>query len=217
MPDSKSLIVPKPGDSSRLSSLFLISTEGDSRQLTTPPNQELDRSPAVAPDGHVIAFTRSRVGDFVLEIFSPEPGGRLVDIRPPEGFVGTSSWSADSRDLVFSSGYNPENSVLWRVPASGGARPVRLPFVEEGASYPAVAPRGDRLAFTRVLRETNIWALDVDRLGVAEGPASRVFDSSKSGFVRNSRRTAVAWRSSPTDLGPTRSRVCQADGTRAYS
>ena len=214
MPDSKGLILVKQVGLSALSSLVLVSPEGDSLRLTAPPNQELDRSPAVAPDGHALAFTRSRLGDFVLEISAEEPGAPLIDIRPPEGFGGTSSWSADSRELVFSSGYNPENSVLWRVPASEGARPVRLPFVEEGASYPAVAPRGNRLAFTRLLREINIWALDVDRLGVAERPASRVFDSSKSEicpqFSPGGRRVAFESNRSGTD----EIWVCQADGTQ---
>ena len=137
-----------------------------------------------------------------------------IDIRPPEGFVGTSSWSADSRELVFSSGYNPENSVLWRVPASGGARPVRLPFVEEGASDPAVAPRGDRLAFTRLLREINIWALDVDRRGVAQRARPRgCLTRPRARFVRNSRGTdsRVAFESNRS--GTDEIWVCQADGT----
>jgi Tol biopolymer transport system component len=97
------------------------------------------------------------------------------------------AWTADSRDIIFAYGNvgvtsgRPTDGSLWRVPASAAAKPYRLPFALGGGT-PAIARRGDRLAFTGSVGEVDIWSLRLDENGRAEGPAVKAFDSSKSEF-----------------------------------
>src|SRR5262249_31965616 len=51
---------------------------------------------------------------------------------------------------------------LYRVPLAGG-EPETLPWSGAAASSPAVSPTRRRLAFMRVVRNTNIWQASLDR------------------------------------------------------
>ena len=70
------------------------------------------------------------------------PGG-LVRLAPiPQGTFYTPQWSADSSTLYFVGA----GGALQSVPARGGEVTVLVP---DGATLPAIAPAGDRIAFVR--------------------------------------------------------------------
>jgi tricorn protease len=67
-------------------------------------------------------------------------------------------------------------SPLYRI-RPGRGEPRVLPGIGPGAGMPAVAPRGSRMAFVRILRDTNIWQIPLD--GVERGaPAIQKLASS---------------------------------------
>src|SRR5215813_9001905 len=61
------------------------------------------------------------------------------------------------------------------------AAPYRLAFALGGGT-PAIARRGDRMAFARSAGEIDIWSLPLDKHGRAAGPSVKAFDSSRSEF-----------------------------------
>jgi Bacterial Ig-like domain len=78
---------------------------------------------------------------------SPTPksnsfGQQLTTAYPPSGTTYPVVWSADSSTVYFVGA----GGVLESVPAKGGATKT---LVADGASLPAIAPAGDRLAYVR--------------------------------------------------------------------
>jgi Tol biopolymer transport system component len=105
---------------------------------------------------------------------------------------------------------------LWRVPASGAATPHRLMFALNGGT-PAIARRGDRLAFTRSAGEIDIWSLPLDEHGGAAGPVVKAFDSSSSEFdpAFSPDGARVAFESDRS--GASEIYVCLSDGSDCAS
>src|SRR5262249_26669330 len=90
-----------------------------------------------------------------------------------EGFA----WTADGREIVFAS-----NRVgllkLWRVNASGGT-PEPMGIGDFGTSFPAIARKGDRLAFVKRIADTNIYKLSLDRSARSGGESIKVAKSTQ--------------------------------------
>jgi Tol biopolymer transport system component len=158
------------------------------RTLTIPPDAQSRPIASLAPDGHALVFPVTSGGLVIQPLsnsFEPNGPARRIPFRP--GTISGLAWSADSRDIIFAYGNvgvtsgRPTDGSLWRVPASGAAAPHRLPFALNGGT-PAIARRGDRLAFTGSVGEVDIWSLRLDEGGRADGPAVKAFDSSKSEF-----------------------------------
>jgi len=121
----------------------------------TDPRPYADGLVAWSPDGKQLAFVRS-LSQSAQELFVvPARGGtarRLTfDNTTMEGFT----WTGDGRDLVFSS-YRSGGPNLWRIAARGGT-PVRVASMAHHPVYPAIARRGNRLAFTESFQDSNIW------------------------------------------------------------
>jgi Tol biopolymer transport system component/predicted Ser/Thr protein kinase len=146
------------------------------RPLTAPPAGIVDISPAFSPDGTRLAFQRiptTAVSDVWVADARGDGARRLTfDDRSLEGPV----WTADGRSLVFSSA-RVGAGRLWRVPAEGGT-PEPIRDTGPGSTYPAIARRGDRLAFIDSLEDTNIWELPLDANGAAGGPPRRTASAS---------------------------------------
>jgi Tol biopolymer transport system component len=179
-PDGKTLaIVSRDGPENPLA-IYLFSLEtGATRQLTTSPDGSYgDRFPAWSPDGRTIAFIRSPnflVSDVHL---IPATGGepkRLTfdNLNLPGGLA----WSADGREIIYSS---PRGGLpsLWRIASSGGHL-RRLIGIGEYAYDPAVARAGDRLAYVYRRLDLNIW--------LAPGPNSNAVDKAAVRLIASSR------------------------------
>lgn len=170
-PDGKSIAFADRKPPEEPYSVILLSVETRERRRLTAPSEPGvlagDRTFAFSPDGKRLAFVRfgSRLGSpNTLYVVSLE-GGAPRPIFSENVSFGGIAWTADSRDLVFSSDVEG-SSKLWRIPASGGV-PELLPY-GENVSAPAVAPRGNRLAFERHSSDA-----DLGRLSLASqtGPA----------------------------------------------
>src|SRR5262249_34473225 len=74
------------------------------------------------------------------------------------------AWTADSREIVFSSRKSGSIIHLWRIAASGGT-PERIETVGKDVLSPAVSAQGHRLAYTQALDDMNIWRIELDANG----------------------------------------------------
>jgi len=120
-------------------------------RLTTNP--AIDYSPAWSPDGRWIAFCRGTETPGGAVWIIPAIGGaerKLVDLATaavPE--VRSISWSPDGKWLAVSDAFQNQNRSLVN---TGKAVRVTHPPEGEDDMFPAFAPQGDAVAFTR---ETN--------------------------------------------------------------
>ncbi|MCJ7502528.1 MAG: protein kinase [Acidobacteriia bacterium] len=180
-PDSKWLVLPWRGADKPDEGLFLLNVETrETRRLTTAG----DNAPAFSPDGRTLAFNRGGNPDLICFLrltkdYQPEGGPERV-APAAESYdrnFGT-AWTADGRDIVFSSG-NWASTGLWRVAASAGAKPRRLAFASDGASAPAVSRQGNRLAYVVNRTDANIWRVDLRSPGQNPGIPARLIASTR--------------------------------------
>ncbi|HKE56500.1 MAG TPA: winged helix-turn-helix domain-containing protein [Pyrinomonadaceae bacterium] len=155
---------PKP----KPSHILLFSPEtGEKRILTSPPDQYwADSTPAFSPDGQTVAFVRENTpitGDiYTVPINGGEPHRVTYDNARHtfnNGIVGGLAWTADGREIIFSSTRGGTPS-LWRIPALGGD-PERLAVGGDNSYYPTVSLRGNHLAYTQMSGGTPVYRLEV--------------------------------------------------------
>ncbi|MFN7999138.1 MAG: protein kinase [Bryobacteraceae bacterium] len=172
-PDGKWLVSTgrSPGEASRL---WVISTEnGDARPLTKPPaHSDGDFAPSVSPDGRTLAFVRAP-NPFLGELYISEISeqfaslGELRQITFDNRIVTSPTWTADGRSIVFASDREGNPRRLWRVTLplarymSGTPEPERVPGTPDLADDPAISRRGNRLVYTQIGFDLNIWAFDL--------------------------------------------------------
>ena len=176
-PDGKSLAFPEAHEFDPSTSwLSLLSlADGSIRRLTTPPAAFMDTQPSFSPDGSQLAFDRATIAGVSNDIYViPTSGGRAArltfDHRP---IMGVPAWSADGKEIVFSSARRGQDS-LWRVAASGGEpRPVAGPIGE--GKWPSIPSRGDELVYEQEMVKLDIWRLDLkDARHLQKPPVSLV-------------------------------------------
>src|SRR4030095_5953357 len=164
-PDGKFLVSPDRLSPDGPYQIILISPDTlEWRQLTfAPQNSFGDLNPQFSPDGQSVAFSRSiRSGTSTLDIYIvPVAGGEPRRLTFDNKHIECLSWTADAREIVFSSDRGGLLS-LWRIAASGGT-PEQLPVGELGASAPSISRQGNRLAFVKKVSDTNIYRLSLDR------------------------------------------------------
>jgi Tol biopolymer transport system component len=170
-PDSKSLAASCEVEGNIR--IVLLSTEtGKIRYLTSPPERRYsfgDLYLAISPDGLKLAFARFPEGGTAELWLTPMAGGeprRLTETGP---VIFGIAWSSDGQKLVYSDG-NPWSAILRqrRVETPSDVRSKRIEGVEEGALEPAIArsidSKVERMAYERIVLDTNIWSLDVGLL-----------------------------------------------------
>jgi Tol biopolymer transport system component/DNA-binding winged helix-turn-helix (wHTH) protein len=184
-PDSKWLALPWREVNKPDGGLFLFNVEtGETRRLTTSLLLRDNNAPAFSPDGRTLAFNRGGVANhicFLRLTKDYQPEGEPEQVAPDAEYSERNfgaAWSPDGRDIVFSSG-DWTKACLWRVAASAGARPRRLPFASEGASAPAVSRQGNRLAYGVNRPDANIWRIDLRSPGQNPGPPVRLIASTR--------------------------------------
>jgi Tol biopolymer transport system component/DNA-binding winged helix-turn-helix (wHTH) protein len=181
-PDGKSLAVADKAAAAEPFSIFLLSVEtGERRRLTSPPaGSEGDNSPAFSPDGKSLAFARSVSGGAgASDLYvMPAGGGELKRLTFDQVHTHGLTWTANGREIVFSSIRGGYLEGLWRIPANGG---IPEKVTDAGGNHvnePALARQGGRLAYTRVLRDTNIWRLELpDSKGRGAAPARLIYST----------------------------------------
>jgi serine/threonine protein kinase len=171
-PDSTRLVFSDKDPKTDRSRLWLLSIDSLQRTaLTSPPAAfDGDRSPSVSPDGRTVVFVREGeiFGDLFVQQLAADysAAGEARQLTFDNRFIVDPVWTRDGAEILFASSEAMSWSGLriWRVPASGIAKPSLVPLIVEGSYSPAFSADGRRLAFTRYQNDQNIWRIDRDSL-----------------------------------------------------
>lgn len=166
--------------------LYLIPLQGgEPRTITRPPPPGVDRTPTFSPDGRRLGYVscagpsiRTACHVNVLDVdstFAAAGPPRRVTQVPDTTIMGL-AWSKDGKSLVYGA---EELSVnyLWRVGVDGQQPPERIEMAGAGAVFPSINRGGDRLVFSRLLDDDDIYRFEPGR---SPEPVARssVFDGS---------------------------------------
>jgi eukaryotic-like serine/threonine-protein kinase len=111
------------------------------RQVTSSPGWET--SPAISPDGSLIAYVSDESGN--PDIWIVGVGGtNALRLTTHPGNEDKPCWYPDGRSIAFVSGRNGVNAI-WKVPVLGGNPTLLLPDADD----PAIDAAGGRIAFVR--------------------------------------------------------------------
>src|SRR5207249_7567351 len=84
-PDSNCLVVTDSPGEGKPAALFLVSLDGEKKQLTNPrPLEPGDTHPAVSPDGSWLVFRRNASGPFTGELYRLALGTGLTAVGEPQ-------------------------------------------------------------------------------------------------------------------------------------
>ena len=154
--DGQSLAVVTGGEKQPASISLLSLNGGTLRRVTNPPaGSQGDGSPAISPDGNSLAFARKSDNDHADVYLCDLKGGSLRQLTFDGNLVRGLTWSVAGQDVIYSSDRGP-GWRLWRLPAYGGS-PREVVLAGNHATYPAVAPKGYRLAYTEIPAVSAIW------------------------------------------------------------
>jgi serine/threonine protein kinase len=187
-PDGKWLVISKRLAPGQDLTLALLSFEsGEIRPLLPPLSFPSYASAVFAPDGHALAFWRASGTSPGAVMVQPLSAGYQTQGPAKEialgarrsTFIPSISWSADSKDLIYSVG-SRETAALWRVAATGSSAARPLSLIGDGADSQTTARKGDRMVFSRYDQEYDIWSLTLDENGRAVGNAVKAFNSTRT-------------------------------------
>ncbi|MGD0267828.1 MAG: winged helix-turn-helix domain-containing protein [Candidatus Sulfotelmatobacter sp.] len=169
-PDGKFLIFPD-GSADQPCSVRRLTLEDLSVvQISYPPVPSTgDWDAQYSPDGVNIAFIRNTkdVEDIYI---MPATGGAPRRVTFDDRLMSGLAWTADGRELVFSSNRGGSSWGLWRIAAAGGSA-ERLSVGSEHAYFPTISLKGNRLSYASGLWNENIWRASIGpdhRLGKPE-------------------------------------------------
>jgi Tol biopolymer transport system component len=149
--------------------LSLVSVDdGEKTWLTTPSDDSMnvDREPAVSPDGRMVAFARGVLGANVAIHLLP----LTSDLRPAgaprrlasAGRSRSPAWTSDGKRIAYT-GLTPGlafGSGAWIIGLDAGDVPHPLLALGSNAAVPAVARTG-RFAYSRQILQSNIWRQEI--------------------------------------------------------
>ncbi len=170
-PDGKLIAFPAADSPQESAGLFLLSVDTlEKRRLTSTPEQYLgDGYPVFSPDGQTLAFIR-QASEGSMDIYvAPVSGGEPRRLTSDNRQMWGLDWTADGREIVFSS-IRGGSFSLWRIPAIGGT-PEPLAVGGDYAQFPSASRQGNRLAYTQTSFDVNIWKFEVpDSMGKSASP-----------------------------------------------
>jgi serine/threonine protein kinase len=154
--DGKDLVVAdKMSAQDPRSSILLLSVaDGQKRVLVSSLDLYLG-NPVLSPDGKMLAYVAG-AGFIAPDIFVvPASGGQPRRLTSDRRFLFGLAWTADGKDIVFSSNRGGLFR-LWRISASGG-NPEPLNVAGEDAFFPVISSKANRLAYVHTRSDSNIW------------------------------------------------------------
>jgi serine/threonine protein kinase len=218
LPDGKGLVTfdsPAPGQPAGLCVLSVVS--GEKRFLTTPPPNTSDVHPAVSPDGRTVAFVRAaNLGASHLYLLPLGADGRAAGeprrLEVPVAAVASPAWTADGREILCrAGGQYLGDSRLWVVPAAGPGKPRPLVTGENG-SEPAVSRRGNRLVYSVLREDSDVWRVDL--AGRGEGsPEEKLIASTRSDITPQYSPDGSKIAFSSERSGHSEIWICDSDGS----
>jgi eukaryotic-like serine/threonine-protein kinase len=175
-PDGRFLAVVDHTSPEDRYSIFLLSVEdGGKQRLTSSPESSADYSPAFSPDGKTLAFIRSS-GLTSEDIYLISTHGETLQrLTVDQRRILSLAWTADGREIVFSSNRGGGFS-LWRVAASGGT-PERVAVTGQNAFSPAISRQGNRLVYNVSFLDSNIWRIDNSNAADRQKSPTRLISS----------------------------------------
>ena len=192
-------------------SIWLLSVASQEKKQITFPDVSYagDDSPTFSPNGRHLAFIRlrevTRPALYVMDLPTGEP--RLVTAHNSP--VQT-CWTADSREIVFTTHRITGEAALWRISVDGG-EPLRVPTRGERVYMPTISR--NRLAYASRSSNMEIWRLDLMEQEAIKPPSRPLFSWSSEEYEHcispDGKRIAFVSDSS----GSTEIYVCNADGT----
>ena len=213
-PDGKQLALVGRDSPREPYGIFLLSVEtGEKRRLTQPRvSTGRDLLPDFSPDGQKVAFVRSTASKVQDIYVVGVTGGQLERVTDLGTNIGGLAWTSDGREIIFST--RPQGGgALYRILASGG-KPRQVAAAGGASGKPALAPQARRLAYPRVVRDSNIWRIDLASAGVRK-PMRPLIASTRTDvsgrFSPDGKRIVFASNRS----GTMEIWVCDADGSNA--
>ena len=185
--DSRWLVTSGRSEREGRSRIYVVAaSDGQSRTLSFGGTGD-EMYPALSKDSRMLAFTRAESdtewGIYVVPVDENlNPAGSPRRMHTRKGLNREATWTVDRQGLVFVNG-GSSTSRLWRVPVSGNAEAEHLVLTGGVEFGPAIAPVGDRLAFTRNNTSVNIWSFPVLGPGTV-GPAKQIVVSARSSYLR---------------------------------
>jgi Tol biopolymer transport system component/DNA-binding winged helix-turn-helix (wHTH) protein len=152
---------------------------GERRWVSAPPASTIgDLSPAFSPDGKKLAFVH--VSSAVVEdiYVMPTNGGAPQRLTFDNALINNLTWTADGREIVFSARRNLAQG-LWKIPVAGG-KPEWIAEAGSGVFYPVVAPHGNRIAYSQVASDINLWQVDLTSPGKASRSLRKLVASTQA-------------------------------------
>lgn len=158
-----------------------------------------DCCPAISPDGATIAFRRALANELDQLFLLPAKGtGPWGERRLTTQSLGQRrhDWTPDGRALVASVQLKGSMRSLYVISVDGS--PIRLLMPTSiAASQPAVARRGNRLAWVASLEDMNLWLMDrtphpVQSAGQGPTSCSARYRATPGPALRR-RRTEMDW------------------------
>jgi Tol biopolymer transport system component/DNA-binding winged helix-turn-helix (wHTH) protein len=165
-PDSRYLAAGRDGpvDATHANGIHLIPLDGgEPRAITRPEGTRADQSAIFSPDGHRLAY--ASCDEFRVEcvVKVAELDSSFAVIGQPRtltGLLGIGksglTWTRDGRFVVFNAELN-QFSYLWRVPSDGNQPAERIEIAGVNALFPSASLADDRLAFTRLFHDEDIY------------------------------------------------------------
>ena len=162
--DGKTLFVSAPAGDQSVPVIQTVSSAGGSLQpITKPPEGgHGDISPAVSPDGKNVVFVRKLDNGRADLYLCDTKGGGLRQLTFDNNGIRGVTWSAGGEDLMYSCNRGT-GWRLWRVPAYGGS-PRDLIVSGNHATFPSIAPAGNRLAYADSPSVAEVWIAQVGPL-----------------------------------------------------
>jgi Tol biopolymer transport system component/predicted Ser/Thr protein kinase len=189
---------------------FTVATRAKEKLTSPPPGFTIgDALPAYSPDGRYLSFLRTpeppSSGLYVMRL--PRGDARLVtDYDRPQ----SACWTADSREIVYSSSSFTGESALWRISKEGG-QPRRVSARGPACHWPSI--HGHRLAYAAVTGSNDLFRLELTGDKSVKLPSGPLFpwttyeesphispDASRIVFISDRSGSAEVW-------------VCNSDGS----
>ena len=181
--------------------IYLVPAEGGaSRALIASQRGRADTNPAFSPDGRRLAYMSCRSTGMALgrgdcDVFVADVNTATASAAPSRRLTAQQStsrssptWTRDGSAVVYA-----ERGELWRVAVDGSHAPERLDIAGGGSGYgvnPALAPSRDRLAFTGVWVDADIYRFEPGRPAQLVGGSS--FWEEEPRFSRDGRKVVFA-------------------------
>jgi len=139
--------------------IYIMDYDGHNQKRLTG-NDQIDISPALSPDGRLIAYTSYLKNNPDLYLMNRN-GGNIKVLSSGEGLNATPSWSPDGQSILFTSSRD-KNAEIYLISADGKEL-KRLTRNRAIDTTPCWSPTGKEIAFTSDRSGTpQIYTMDRD-------------------------------------------------------